>query len=209
MSVNDTTSSRIVRLTLFVYGPLAAIGAIWAIWRGSGPFLSHPEPWLDLPAPLAHGLGAALGIALAAVTIGVTRFGTRRFAWMKRLHQSFREILGGVGGVSVVVLALASGIGEEVFFRAAMQPTLGYVLTSVIFGVVHVGPDRRFLPWTLWAVLMGFLLGAVYQLTGSLLGPVIAHVTINAVNLAYIVQDDPRGPQPTRAPKLVTHRERR
>lgn len=209
MSVNDTTSGRIVRLTLLVYGPLAAVGAIWAIWRGCGPFLSHPEPWLDLPTPLAHGLGLALGLALAAVTIGATRVGTGRFAWMQRLHQSFREILGGLGAASVIVLALASGIGEELFFRAGMQPTLGWVMTSVIFGVVHIGPDRRFLPWTVWAVAMGFLLGAVYQSTGSILGPVVAHVAINGVNLAYIVQHDPRGPRSSRTPRLVGNRERR
>ncbi len=209
MSVNDTTSGRIVRLTLLVYGPLAAVGVIWAVWRGSGPLLSHPEPWLDLPAPLAHGIGIGLGLALAGATIGLTRAGTARFAWMRRLHQSFREILGGLGGGSVVMLALASGIGEELFFRAGAQPTLGWTITSILFGVVHVGPDRRFLPWTLWAVAMGFLLGAVYQSTGSILGPIVAHVLINGVNLAYIVQHDPRGPRPSRAPRLVGSRERR
>ncbi|MCB9591707.1 MAG: CPBP family intramembrane metalloprotease [Sandaracinaceae bacterium] len=209
MSVNDTTSRRIVKVTLAVYFPLGILGASWSILRGEGPFLGHPDPWLGLSGWTAHAAGAGLGVLLAGVTIGLTRAWVRRFEWARRLHLSFREIVGGLGGGAIVVLALASGIGEELFFRAGMQPTLGWVLASLIFGLVHIGPDRRFLPWTVWAVVMGFLLGAIYQATGSLLGPIVAHVGVNAVNLAHIVSHDPRGPQPSRAPSLVGHRERR
>ncbi|MBX3268929.1 MAG: CPBP family intramembrane metalloprotease [Sandaracinaceae bacterium] len=208
MSVNDT-SRRIVRITLAVYLPLGALGALWSLWRGDGPPLAHPAPWLDLSPGGAHGLSAGLGALLAGLTVLFTRAITDRFAWARALHQSFRELLGGVGGGAVVVLALASGIGEELFFRAGMQPALGWVITSILFGIVHVGPDRRFLPWTVWAIAMGFLLGALYQSTGSIVGPIVAHVAINAINLAHIVKHDPRGPRPTRTPRLVGDRERR
>ncbi len=209
MSVNETAKSRLLRVTLAVYLPLGGLGAGWAYFRGNSPFLAHPDPWLELSGPVAHGLSAALGLGLALGTIVLTRVWVSRFAWARELHVSFREVLGGLGGGAALVLALASGIGEELFFRAGMQPSLGWVLTSLIFGGVHVGPDRRFLPWTIWAVVMGFLLGGLYALSGSLLGPVLAHVTINAVNLSFIANHDPRGPQPTRAPRLVGREERR
>lgn len=196
-------------MTLAVYVPLGAIGAAWSLWRDDGPFLDHPEPWLDLGAGWSHGLSAGLGLALAVGTVLLTRVWVRRFAWARELHLSFREILGNLSGFAVLALALTSGIGEELFFRAGMQPTLGWIIASLVFGLVHMGPDRRFLPWTAWAVAMGFLLGAIYEGTGSIVGPILAHVGINATNLAFIVGHDPRGPQPSKAPKLVGGTERR
>ena len=83
-------------------------------------------------------------------------------------------------------LSLSSGIAEEVFFRGVMQPAVGYVTTSVLFGIVHVGPSRRYLAWTAFAVAMGFILGWSLEATGSLLGPILAHVAVNFVNLLYI-----------------------
>ena len=196
-------------MSLAVYIPLGALGAGWALFRGDAPLFHHPAPWLRLSNLFSHSLSVTLGLALAIGTVLLTRSWVRRFSWARELHLSFREILGGLGGVSILLIALASGIGEELFFRAGMQPSLGWVLSSLIFGGVHVGPDRRYLPWTVWAVVMGFMLGGIYQLTGSLLGPILAHVTINAVNLAFIARHDPRGPQPSKAPKLVGRNERR
>lgn len=209
MSVNDTTSRRTVRISLAVYVPLAAAGVTWATLRGAPPPFDHPRPWLELDPLQAHALGGGMGLALALATILLTRAFTRRFAWARLLHQSFREILGGLDRGAIVILALVSGIGEELFFRAGAQPTLGWALTSLLFGVVHIGPDRRFWPWTVWAIAMGLLLGGIYEATGSLVGPIVAHVAVNAVNLAHIVQHDPRGPRPTRAPRLVGTKERR
>ena len=88
-------------------------------------------------------------------------------------------------------------------------PTLGWVATSVLFGLVHIGPGRRFLPRTAWAIAMGFALGGIYEATGSLVGPLFAHVAINGLNLAYIARHDPTGPAPSAEPSLVGQTERR
>jgi uncharacterized protein len=37
-----------------------------------------------------------------------------------------------------ILIGLSAGIGEEVLFRGAMQPTFGIVLTSLVFMVIHV-----------------------------------------------------------------------
>lgn len=209
MGVNATPSHKIVWLSLGVYAPLAAVGAGWAYWSEKSVLLMHPAPWLGLAPLTRHAASATLGVTLAIVTIFLSQRWARSFAWARELHQSFREILGGLSTGVVVLLALASGIGEELFFRAGMQPTAGWVITSLVFGAVHLGPGRRFLPWTLWAVAMGFLFGAIYEATGSLAGPILAHVSINAVNLSFIVSHDPRRPSPTGAPRVVGRRERR
>jgi membrane protease YdiL (CAAX protease family) len=64
-----------------------------------------------------------------------------------------------------------------------VQQEFGLVVASLVFGLVHVGPDRRYLVWTAWAVLAGFLFGALYEVTGGLLAPILAHSAHNAVVL--------------------------
>jgi len=86
-----------------------------------------------------------------------------------------------------VILALASSIGEELLFRGALMPWLGIWLQAAIFALLHVGPGRRFLPWTVSAFVLGLLFGALAQWTGNLGGPIAAHFAINFLNLRYIV----------------------
>jgi len=210
MSVNGTSrSQRIVRLNLAVYLPLGAVGAAWAWWRGAGPWLGHPDPWLELSPAASHGASLAAGLALTTITVASTRAWATRFRWARALHEGFREILGDLRPAAVVVLALASGVGEELFFRAGLQPFAGWLIASLVFGLVHIGPSRRYWPWTVWAVVMGLALGAIYEGTGSILGCILAHVLINGINLTFIVEHDLGGPKPTRAPSLVGNEERR
>jgi membrane protease YdiL (CAAX protease family) len=49
-------------------------------------------------------------------------------------------------------------------------------VAAVVFGLCHAIPDRRLLPFTLWAVWEGALLGGVYVLSGSLLVVVVLHI---------------------------------
>ena len=83
----------------------------------------------------------------------------------------------------LILISVASGIGEEVLFRGALQPILGLVLASLLFGGMHIGPDRRYLVWTLWALGAGFLFGFLYVWTGGLVAPITAHVLHNAATL--------------------------
>ena len=60
---------------------------------------------------------------------------------------------------------------------------VGLVVTSLLFSALHVGPDRRYLVWTFWALGAGFLFGFLYVWTGGILAPVTAHVLHNATTL--------------------------
>jgi membrane protease YdiL (CAAX protease family) len=51
------------------------------------------------------------------------------------------------------------------------------------------GPSRWV--WAGWATVVGLMLGAIFALTGSLVGPLLAHAVINAANLAYLRDHDP------------------
>lgn len=163
--------------------------------------------WLDLDLLEWHNrlntalwLDATIGAATGLVVVLASRGFEKYTDWARTLNEEFRKILGEATPTQVLVLAVTSGIGEEVFFRGFLQQALsdlwlgsdwlGLIIASVVFGLIHVGPDRRkFLPWTIMAVVMGFGFGLIYLFTGNILGAVVAHFTINFFNLLHIAGD--------------------
>jgi uncharacterized protein len=199
------TASRL-KAALIVYGALAAVALLWGLVRGQVDLYHHPAPWLDLGALSGAALGLAAGLGVGALVVAATRAAVRHTVWARRLHVEFRQIFGPLSTRDVLVFAGLSSIAEEIFFRGALQPSLGIAGSSVVFGLLHIGPSRRFLPWTLMAVAMGFVFGVLYQATGDLLAPMVAHFTINAVNLQFISDYDPdpstgRWPADLRTPR--------
>ncbi|MCB9627243.1 MAG: CPBP family intramembrane metalloprotease [Sandaracinaceae bacterium] len=177
-----------------VYSLLAAVALAWTLLRRQSPLsLSADAAWLSgaLPLPTRVAVSAVLGLALGLVAVRGTKELVRRTRWAERLHIELRARVGPLTGARIAFFALMSGVSEELFFRGALQPLVGIWLTSLVFGAVHIGPTRAFVPWTLWAAVMGLLFGTVYQATGSLAGPVLAHVLINYENLHYLVSYDP------------------
>jgi len=85
----------------------------------------------------------------------------------------------------VMVISIAAGLGEELFFRGVLQPELGLVPASLIFGALHVG-GRATLVFGGWVTLMGAMLGGLAIWTGGLLAPIVAHAAYDAGALAYI-----------------------
>lgn len=63
------------------------------------------------------------------------------------------------------VLAVASGIGEEMLFRGALQPVFGLPLTSILFAVVHI--QYGLTPITIAVFFLGLILGIVRHYTNT------------------------------------------
>ena len=74
----------------------------------------------------------------------------------------------------------------------ALLPAAGLWASSAIFALLHVGPKLRFLPWTLSSWVAGMVFGQLFLWTGDLGGPVVAHFTVNALNLRYLSSTDLR-----------------
>ena len=177
---------KLVRFALLFYGALAIVALGWRVgWLGE-PVLNasqQPQPAWSAWSHVVLGLGVAVGVIVLSQQI------TRHTDFGKALASALAQILGPLGLWQCCVLALASGIGEELFFRGALQPTVGLVAASILFGLVHFVPRRDLISWSVFAVVVGFLLGVIFQQTGSLIAPIVAHVTINAVNLRLLVRD--------------------
>jgi membrane protease YdiL (CAAX protease family) len=63
------------------------------------------------------------------------------------------------------ILALASGIGEEVLFRGALQPVFSLPLTALLFAVVHV--QYGLTPITIVVFFLGLILGLVRRYSNT------------------------------------------
>ncbi len=146
------------------------------------------------------------GFGVASATLAFSVVASRTFQWAKFLEREFRSFLGPLTLRELVGLAALSSLAEEAFFRGALQPTIGLVPSAILFGLAHVGPWPRFLPWTLFATTMGLVLGWLFQTTGNLAAAFTAHFLINLINLGRIVIRPPDSPAESFPPRRP-HRE--
>ena len=199
-----TMRRRRVLTVLLVHGALGATGGLWC-WATGRSAWTHPDPWVRWPSPIGLLLSFVLGGAMTVLLVVTSRALVLRTASGRALHLGFREVLGSLSDAEAFVFAGVSALAEEVFFRGALQPEVGWVLSSALFGLVHIGPDRRFLLWTGVAVAAGLVFGALHALTGHLVGSIVAHALVNLLNLHYIRSHDlgARQPRCPEAPSLV------
>lgn len=144
-----------------------------------------------------------LGLVYALLVVVGSHILDRVSRSFRGLSQLMAALIGPISLSGVVVLAVSSAIGEEIFFRGFLQqlfearvfnalpyPAVFAIgVTSLIFGLLHQGPDPKvFWPWTVFASVVGIGLGALYELTGSIWPPIIAHGVINFLNLLTLVE---------------------
>ena len=165
---------RFVSFAAIFYGALVVAAALWSALRGRDLHVfGHSVAWSLL-----------LGTLTAAVTISLGLLAYRHLPVLREIAEELApRLVDGASYGGLALVAVFSGVGEETFFRGAIQQEFGLVVASLVFGLVHVGPDRRYLVWTVWAVLAGFLFGALYEVTGGLLAPILAHSGHNAATL--------------------------
>ena len=165
---------RFVSFAAVFYGLLVVAAAVWCGLRG-----------IDLP-PLGPrpATGLLLGCATAAATVSLSLVVYRLVPLARKLADELApSLIDRADRTGLILVAIFSGVGEEVFFRGAVQQEFGIVVASVAFGLAHIGPDRRYLLWGAWAVFAGVVFGLLFQATGGLLAPVTAHAAHNAATL--------------------------
>lgn len=180
----------VARRLVVGYSLLATLACGIAIiaW-GELPF-THPRPWWSMPAAGAAAISGALGLTLASGVIAFTRLAMLRFSWAQRLSAELRPVAKALSLPQILVIAGLSSLGEELLFRGVLTSWLGVLPSAVLFGLAHQmrGPSRWV--WIAWATGVGLALGCIFAATGSLVGPLVAHAVINAVNLSFLRRDE-------------------
>lgn len=166
------------------YGLMVLAAALWNTLRGRAAFP---------PGDVSIGLALGISTSCATVLLGLAVY--RMLPVMRKIASELApRLVDGARRADLILVSVFSGVGEEAFFRGALQPEVGLALASLIFGAVHIGPDRRYLVWTAWALFAGFLFGFLYEITGGLLAPVVAHVLHNAATFLIWKRSRDRGP---------------
>lgn len=153
---------------------------------------------------LQLGLSPIIGVLLGLGVVKLSRLAVHRCEWARMLHCDFRALLRPLTKREVLILAIASAVGEEMLFRGALQPWLGVWPQALVFALLHVGPRGYYLWWTAWSVALGLAFGYMYEWTGDLGGPIAAHFVINYLNLQFIVANDMPWAEPSRAESQVS-----
>lgn len=162
---------------------LGILGIVWAVLSEDHLPL---QPYLASPGLVAASLG--LTLVFAALNFGLF-FAGRRYGFTLSVYQFLEgDIFPLVRQASLGELllgAVMAGFSEELFFRGLLQPRIGLVAASLVFGLLH-GPSRVLWPLAAWAAGAGALFGLVYAAAGNLLLPTLVHAFYDAAALIYV-----------------------
>ena len=205
--VDEPTVRR--RLVIIAFGVIGVAGLAWGLRTdpGSGAFyistLALSVVWfvgglLSGPVPLGwevHDgqrrrpiLSAIIaGAALAAVFV----VGALMVRHIPALSDRVERVLDYASEGSwpiVLLLTLANGIAEEVFFRGAVQPALPertrLPVSVLIYAAMTMATGNLMLGFA--AVLLGAVVGLQRRATGGVLAPVVTHLTWSVLMLVAL-----------------------
>jgi hypothetical protein len=168
-----------------------AIAIAGFIWHGSSQ--STNDIWRLDPSQGATTLllTPLFGVAFGMAAVLGFRLLETRMAWLPELHREFRAIFGRPGLGELFLLAAASSVAEELFFRGAMLDSWGVWTSSIVFALLHIPPKRSLWAWTVSSFVLGLGLALLTVWTGNLGAAVAAHFVINMTNLTYITRRAP------------------
>ena len=132
-----------------------------------------------------------IGLAYGSICAGV--------AWWLIQRPFMRELSVVYAGMfkslelsvqDVLFISLCAGVGEEILFRAGIQPFLGIWLTSVLFVAIHGYLDPRSWRMFLYGSVMTVMIAGVGWLFENvgLISAMTAHFIIDVILLLLVMR---------------------
>lgn len=166
------------------YGSVFAVGMIsvawvWAIVIRGRP-LSEWFPAAGWAADLLIGIIAGSAFAVTAALI------TTQIPALKRLERMLLRMLDmrALRWHHAVILGLLAGIPEEILFRGTVQPALGLIPSSVLFGALHAATPAYFV----YATVAGLLLGGLTIWRDGLWSAIAAHTVVDIIMFLLLMR---------------------
>ncbi len=160
---------------------LMVAGAVFWLWMRDDlgalarEALGTRGQWTALGAGLAAGLLGAAGIA------GLSRY----LSSFSALEGRVARLLGTMSDRQALWLSLSSAVGEELFFRLAVQQGLGFWWSVVLFTLLNTGPGLW--AWSVVAFAMGLSFSAMVDWGFGLLSVTVAHALVTYLSLRRIL----------------------
>lgn len=165
---------RLLLTNLYFTQALTLLLACMIIWFQDRSILEIFVPFLDTKAIL---WGAVFGVIVVTGDLVISRF--------------VPEEVTDDGGINeklfkkrplwhIVILCVIISICEELLFRGAIQHAWGAYWTSILFTAIHLRYLRHWLMTGL-VFSISYGLGWIYDQTGSLWTPIVAHFLIDLI----------------------------
>lgn len=158
--------------------------ALWLLFRRHGKPLFESLGWIPQPFRPLHL--AALGIALVAFVLLLGNLLN-----IPNTETPFDKLLSDTASrIGIVVFGVTLGpIIEELLFRGFLQPVMidsmgvfpGIVVTSLLFGALHLSQNGNIWQSGALIAIVGFVLGVVRHVSGSTRASAITHISYNAL----------------------------
>lgn len=167
-----------------------------ATWAGGG-LACGPVPLgtgagrLTGRGPGAWGRAVAGPVAIGAAAFGVFYLGARVARHIPPLRTALEKVLGfahaGCGPL-LTLSTLATGAGEEIFFRGAVYSAAGrrhpMIVSTGAYALSTVATRNPAL--VLASLVMGTLFARQRRTSGGVLAPMLTHLTWSALMLRYL-----------------------
>jgi membrane protease YdiL (CAAX protease family) len=159
-------------------------------------FARHGQPlfeslgWIEQPFRPFHL--AVLGVLLWLVSILL-----ESVLGVPNVETPFDKLLSDpLSRVAIALFGITLGpIVEELLFRGFLQPLLvdsigvlpGILVTSVVFGAMHLTQNANLWQSGVLITLVGFVLGVVRHISGSTRAAAITHIFYNLPSFALLI----------------------
>ncbi len=164
-------------LAILFYSLLGGIGIAWTYFaRGE---------WLLKISYNREFFGYEIAIVLIALLLHTLfdLIGPKKIPAIAQFWDTMQSTIGPLHIPSILLLALLSAYGEELFFRGALQPAIGYIGATLLFALSHFPPKKSMIIWPFYALVIGALLGLLRMLGGDVYSAILLHFLVNAVSL--------------------------
>lgn len=174
----------VVFMVMALIAQLSAYFIVYFIWQRRFPMERHETTWRP---PRAAALGVLVGGA-CLISSGALGFVMERIGIPAQEQPWLANLVDSPAFWAVMpLIVIGAPVGEEVFFRGLVLRRLrtsfgvfiSATVSSAIFAGIHFNPSA-----TPIYFLYGVLLALSYLKTRTLIAPIVAHATINAVGLA-------------------------
>ena len=169
-----------------VEGGLAVLAIVIAWFAG----ISLREMFIFELFPILIALAGTIPMLVLCRFLYVLPFKTVEFT-RRFLHSVYRDFIRHCSVMQLLLVAIMSGIGEELLFRGILQTSItngcgggiwglaiGVVLTSALFGIVH--PINKL--YVFLCFVIGIYLGLLFAWSdNNLIVPIIIHALYNFV----------------------------